>query len=223
MKKILLVALLTGAMVVSLVSCSPSSTNEENKKIEQTQNEENNAFIGQGEWAEDYTREEVISLNDEISERIEEKCNFYGLEYIKEEKFSEENGETVSDKFIYFDNLNPEPNRMESMNYGFKTYGSNISKGRLGLKIGFRLDLNQIKEEEKFDFKETSISAFSEAMTNDTERDYTELNEKIIDIVKNQNSNGTIETNLDGLVETITIKDEFLLYKLDSKIYDFKK
>lgn len=223
MKKILLVALLTGAMVVSLVSCSPSSTNEENKKIEQTQNEENNAFIGQGEWAEDYTREEVISLNDEISERIEEKCNFYGLEYIKEEKFSEENGETVSDKFIYFDNLNPEPNRMESMNYGFKTYGSNISKGRLGLKIGFRLDLNQIKEEEKFDFKETSISAFSEAMTNDTERDYTELNEKIIDIVKNQNSNGTIETNLDGLVETITIKDEFLLYKLDSKTYDFKK
>ena len=223
MKKILLVALLTGAMVVSLVSCSPSSTNEENKKIEQTQNEENNAFIGQGEWANDYTREEVISLNDEISERIEEKCNFYGLEYIKEEKFSEENGETVSDKFIYFDNLNPEPNRMESMNYGFKTYGSDISKGSLGLKIGFRLDLNQIKEEDKFDFKETSISAFSEAMTNDTERDYTELNEKIIDIVKNQNSNGTIETNLDGLVETITIKDEFLLYKLDSKTYDFKK
>ena len=223
MKKILLVALLTGAMVVSLVSCSPSSTNEENKKIEQTQNEENNAFIGQGEWAEDYTREEVISLNDEISERIEEKCNFYGLEYKKEEKFSEENGETVSDKFIYFDNLNPEPNRMESMYYGLKTYGSDISKGSLNLKIGFRLDLNQIKEEDKFDFEETSISAFSEAMTNDVERDYTELNEKIIDIVKNQNANGTIETNLDGLVETITIKDEFLLYKLDSKTYDFKK
>lgn len=223
MKKILLVALLTGAMVVSLVSCSPSSTNEENTKIEQTQNEENNVFIGQGEWANDYTREEVISLNDEISERIEEKSNFYGLEYKKEEKFSEENGETVSDKFIYFDNLNPEPNRMESMYYGFKTYGSDISKGSLNLKIGFRLDLNQIKEEDKFDFEETSISAFSEAMTNDTERDYTELNEKIIDIVKNQNANGTIETNLDGLVETITIKDEFLLYKLDSKTYDFKK
>lgn len=223
MKKILLVALLTGAMVVSLVSCSPSSTNEENTKIEQTQNEENSAFIGQGEWANDYTREEVISLNDEISERIEEKSNFYGLEYKKEEKFSEENGETVSDKFIYFDNLNPEPNRMESMYYGLKTYGSDISKGSLNLKIGFRLDLNQIKEEDKFDFEETSISAFSEAMTNDVERDYTELNEKIIDIVKNQNANGTIETNLDGLVETITIKDEFLLYKLDSKTYDFKK
>lgn len=225
MKKILLVALLTGAMVVSLVSCSPSSTkdSEENTKIEESQNEENKDFIGEGEWAKDYTREEIIALNDEISERIEEKSNFYGLEYKKEEKFSEENGETVSDKFIYFDNLNPEPNRMESMYYGLKTYGSDVSKGSLNLKIGFRLDLTQIKEESKFDFKETSISAFSEAMTNDTERDYADLNEKIIDIVKNQDANGTIETNLNGLVETITIKDEFLLYKLDSKIYDFKK
>ena len=225
MKKILLVALLTGAMVVSLVSCSPSSTkdSEENTKIEESQNEENKDFIGEGEWAKDYTREEIIALNDEISERIEEKSNFYGLEYKKEEKFSEENGETVSDQFIYFDNLNPEPNRMESMYYGLKTYGSDVSKGSLNLKIGFRLDLTQIKEESKFDFKETSISAFSEAMTNDTERDYADLNEKIIDIVKNQDANGTIETNLNGLVETITIKDEFLLYKLDSKIYDFKK
>lgn len=222
MKKILLVALLTGAMALSLVSCSPSSTNEEKTKIEQTQSEGNDSFIGQGEWAKDYTREEVISLNDEIFERVEEKCNFYGLEYNKEEKFSEESGESVSDNFIYFDNLDPEPNRMESMYYGFKTYGSDISKGSLNLKIGFRLDLDQIREEEKFDIKETSISAFSEAMTNEG-RDYTELNEKIIDIVKNQNANGTIESNLDGLVETITIKDEFLLYKLDSKVYDFKK
>ena len=59
-------------------------------------------------------------------------------------------------------------------------------------------------------------------MTNNPDRDYSEVNEKIIDIVKNQNSNGTIETNLNGLVETITIKDDFLLYRLDSKIYNFK-
>ena len=60
-------------------------------------------------------------------------------------------------------------------------------------------------------------------MTNNPERDYSDLNSKIEDIVINQNSNGTIETNVNGLVETITIKDDFLLYKLDSKNYDFKK
>ena len=59
-------------------------------------------------------------------------------------------------------------------------------------------------------------------MTNNTERDYTELNNSIIDIVKNGKEDQTIETNLNGLVETITIKDDFLLYKIDSKVYQFK-
>ena len=225
MIKSLLALILGGAIVLSLVSCSPSSNNNEKKEdtnIERSINDEEKEFIGEGEWATDYTKEEVIALNDDISERIEEKSNFYGLDYEKEEKFTEENNESINEKYIYFDNLNPEPNRMESMYYGLKTYGSDVSKGSLNLKIGFRLDLDQIKDESKFDFKETSIAAFSEAMTNDTDRDYTELNEKIIDIVQNQNANGTIETNLNGLVETITIKDEFLLYKLDSKVYNFK-
>ena len=60
-----------------------------------------------------------------------------------------------------------------------------------------------------------------ETMTNDFERDYSDINNQIIDIVKNQDANGTIETNLNGFVETITIKDDYLLYKLDSKLYDF--
>ena len=111
---------------------------------------------------------------------------------------------------------------MESMYYGFKTYGTDMARGNLGMKIGFKLDLDQIKNEDKFDFKEISIAIFSEAMTNNKDRDYSEINEKIIDIVKNKNSNGTIETNLNGLVETITVKDDFLLYKIDSKTYNFK-
>ena len=227
MIKKFLVAILSGIMVTSLVACSSSN----NKKTDESNMaakssiiaDEETSFIGEGEWATDYTREEVTTLNEEITTRIEEVCSFLGLKYINEEKIKDENSQSINDKYIYFDNLNPEPNKIESMYYGFKTYGSDMAKGNLNLKMGLKLDLNQIKNEEKFDLKETSISNFSEAMTNDTERDYTEINEKIIDIVKNQNSNGTIETNLNGLVETITIKDEFLLYKLDSKMYNFKK
>ena len=222
-----LAAILSGIMIISLVSCSPSN----NKKTEEGTTpaktsmlaDEEVPFIGEGEWASDYTRDEVTELNDEITERIEEVANFLGLEYLKEEKIKDENSQSVNEKYIYFDNLDPEPNKIESMYYGFKVYGSDMATGNLNLKIGLRLDLELIKNEDKFNLKETSISNFSEAMTNDTERDYSEINEKIIDIVKNQNSNGTIETNLNGLVETITIKDEFLLYKLDSKMYDFKK
>ena len=225
MIKKILVAILSGVTIVSLVACSPSSKNNENEKITEESaksDESEKTFIGEGEWANDYTREEVSQLNDEISIRMEEAANFYGLEYTKEEKIKDENNESVNDKYIYSDNLNPEPNRMESMYYGFKTYGTDMAKGSLNLKIGFKLDLGLIKDEDKFDLKETSIANFSEAMTNNPDRDYSEINEKIIDIVKNNNANGTIETNLNGLVETITIKDDYLLYRLDSKTYNFK-
>lgn len=225
MIKKILMAILSGVTIVSLVACSPASKNEKSERTveESTKSDESEkTFIGEGVWANDYTIEEVSQLNDEITSRIEEAANFYGLEYTKEEKIKDENNQSVNEKYVYSDNLNPEPNRMESMYYGFKTYGTDMAKGSLNMKIGFKLDLDQIKEEDKFDVKETSIAIFSEAMTNNVDRDYSEINEKIIDIVKNKDANGTIETNLNGLVETIIIKDDFLLYKIDSKTYDFK-
>lgn len=224
MIKKILAAILSGVTIISLVACSPSSKNNQNEKTTEESaksDESEKTFIGEGEWAKDYTREEVSQLNDEITTRMEEAANFYGLEYTKEEKIKDENNESVNEKYIYSDNLDPEPNRMESMYYGFKTYGTDMAKGSLNLKIGFKLDLDLIKDEDKFDLKETSIANFSEAMTNNPDRDYSEINEKIIDIVKNSNANGTIETNLNGLVETITIKDDYLLYRLDSKTYNF--
>jgi hypothetical protein len=220
-KKIVTI-LICGLITTSLMACSSLSDKKVKEEPAPAKVEEKQ-FIGEGEWAKNYTKDEVTALNSEIFTRVEEVANFYGLEYSKEEKVKEENGETVNNNNIYVDNLNPEPNRMESMYYGFKIYGSDMSKGSLNLKIGFKLDINQIKTEEKFDFAETSIASFSEAMTNDKERDYSDLNKQIIDIVLNKKSEGTIETNLNGLVETITIKNDFLLYKLDSKKYDFKK
>lgn len=222
MLKKVLVVLLSASLALSVVGCSnlnKKETQENQKKVEVKKEE---TFIGDGTWAQDYTRDEVAAFNNEISSRIEEEVNFYGMDYKKEEIVKQEGGETVNDNSIYFDNLNPEPNKIESMYYGMKIYGEDLSKGSLNLKMGLKLDVNQIKEEDKFDLKETSISTFSEAMTNNSDRDYTEINDKIIDIVKNQGSNGKIETNLDGLVETITIKGDYLLYKLDSKVYNFK-
>lgn len=221
LKKVLLI-LVSGIMAASLVSCGNSKKQEASETKEPVKVEEK-VFIGEGEWASDYTKDQVSVLNSEISTRIEDVARFYGLEYSKEEKVKETNGETINDNNIYVDNLNPEPNRMESMYYGFKIYGEDMASGSLNLKIGFKLDVNQIKTEDKFNFEETSIAEFSEAMTNNPERDYSELDSQIKDIIINKNEEGTIETNLNGLVETITIKGDFLLYKLDSKKYDFKK
>ena len=70
-----------------------------------------------------------------------------------------------------------------------------------------------------------SLSAFSQAFTGDYERDYTELNNQIYDAIKNGTDEGieTITNNVDGLKETVTITKDFLLYKLESRVYNFKK
>ncbi|MBQ6819792.1 MAG: hypothetical protein IJO26_00680 [Clostridium sp.] len=226
MIKKVLATILCGLSMVSLVSCASAGNNNDEAIVEEANNNskstEKSEIIAEGKWAEDFTKEEVMQINEEITSRIEEVINYYGLDYEKEEKIKEENDESVTDRYIYTDNLNPEPNRMESMYYGFKTYGTDMATGTLNLKIGFKLDLDQIKNEGKFDFNETSIANFSKAMTNVSDRDYSDINKKIIDIVQNNNANGTIETNLDGLVETITIKDDYLLYRIDSKKYNFK-
>ena len=55
-------------------------------------------------------------------------------------------------------------------------------------------------------------------------RDYTELDKEIYDVIKNGTGESiqTITNNVDGLKETITITEDFLLYKLESRVYNFK-
>ncbi|GAB6169322.1 hypothetical protein JCM1393_17820 [Clostridium carnis] len=214
----IVIALLSGILAISLVACN----NKEEKKVEEKQIPKVTQKEVPGEWSKNYSKEEVTALHKQILQRVEDLVAGYGLEYKKEEKVKEEKGETVNDNYIYVDNLNPEPNRMESMYYGFKMYGTDMSQGALELKIGFNLDVEQVKSTGDFNFGDTSLAAFSKSVTGVENRDYTELNKQIYEAVS-KGKQETIENNLDGLVETITIKDKFLLYKIDSKRYEFKK
>ena len=137
-------------------------------------------------------------------------------------ELKEENGESVNDTYIYLDI--PDAERLESMYFGFKQYGSDLASGKLEMKMGYNLDKKTILEGQKFEFENLSLAGFSQAFTGDYERDYTELNKQIYDIIKNGTSDEikTIENNIDGLKETITITDNFMLYKLESRVYNFK-
>lgn len=220
MIKKLVTVLLSGILAFSLVSC-----NKETNDITSTPEPRSIAeeFTLEGEWAKDFTKEEVSEFNNKIVERIEELSNIYELTYLKEEKVKEENGETVNDNHIYIDNLNPEPNRMESMYYGLKMYGSDMSQGQLVLKVGFNLDRDVLKEEGAFNFEDTSISSYSECFTGVDDRDYSDISAQIYDVVTNDINDYKIENNLNGLQETISIKDNYLLYRLETKKYNFKK
>lgn len=215
----LITALICGILTVSLVSC----TNNTEKDEEVTPKSKTEERVIEGSWAKDYTKDEVTSLHEDIITKVEDLTKIYELEYEKKEIVKEENGDTVNSNEIYVDNLNPEPNRLESMYYGFKVYGSNLAQGQIILKVGFKLDSNLVKEAGQFDFAETSIASYSEAVTGVEDRDYTELNNSIYAIINGDSSEQVIENNLDGIIETINIKDNYLLYKLETKKYDFKK
>lgn len=213
---------LSGLLMMTMVSCS---NNEEADKLS------NNAKVAEvrevaleGSWAADKSREELQELHNEILEREENACIIYELqdEYSLHEEVKDENGVTVNRNGLYLEIPNPEENRVESMTYELVQYGADLSSGQLQLKIGFNLNREAIKEEGQFQFEMTAMSTFSEAFTGVENRDYSELNSEIYDIITNDTGISKIENNLDGLNETITITDDYLIYSLESKEYNFK-
>ncbi len=223
MKKKAISLALVAILAISAVGCSSNngegkSTNDNQKKIVE------NVDILPGTWSEDYTREQVKELYERSLASVKSTAKGYSLEYnVTEDEIKEENGESVNDTYIYFDI--PEAERLESLYFGFKQYGSDLANGKLEMKLGYKLDKKIILEAGKFEFENLSLSAFSQAFTGDYERDYTELNNKIYDAIKNGTDEGieTITNNVDGLKETVTITKDFLLYKLESRVYNFKK
>ena len=128
-----------------------------------------------------------------------------------------------SDLYLLTSREDPFPSVvLESMYYGFKQFGSDLASGQICMKLGFNLDKESIIEIGEFNIEELSLSAYSAAFTGDYDRDYTELNKEIYDIIEGKDGISSVENNLDGIKETVTITDNFLLYKLETKEYKFK-
>ncbi|MGL5085616.1 MAG: hypothetical protein ACRC68_07860 [Clostridium sp.] len=219
MERKLIAVLICGIMTFSLVSCN-TKTEKTDEPIAKARVEDR---IVEGTWAKDYSKDEIMSFHNTIIGKVEELTKIYELKYEKKEIVKDDKGETINSNEIYLENLNPEPNRLESMDYSFKIYGSDLAQGQIILKIGFNLDSNSIKELGSFNFAETSIAEYSEAVTGVTNRDYTNLNNSLFEIINGNSDENIVENNLDGMIETINIQDNYLSYKLETKIYDFKK
>ena len=221
MKKKAISLALVAILAISAVGCS--SNNNEAKTSEENKTTVENVDILPGKWSEDYTRDEVKELYKRSLASVESTAKGYSLDYdVTEDEIKEENGESVNDSYVYFDI--PEAERLESLYFGFKQYGSDLANGKLEMKLGYKLDKKTILEGGKFEFENLSLASFSQAFTGDYERDYTELDKQIYDAIKNGTEEGiqTITNNVDGLKETVTITEDFLLYKLESRVYNFK-
>lgn len=218
-----IVALILSAMItISMVACSSAS-----KKSDTAQEDTSKIALVEPElsgiWSTDYTRDEVKGFYNNILKKVEEVATGYGLDYEVKEEITDEKGISVNDNYINLDIENPESNKLESMYFGFRQYGSDLASGKLCMKLGFNLDKNAIIEAKSFNFGDTSLAVFSESFTGVNDRDYTELNEKLYNMILGNAEVETIENNLEGIRETISITDNFLLYKLDTKEYSFKE
>ena len=223
MKRNVIALALCTVLAISVVGCSSNNTENKNIASDNSKIAIEDTDILSGTWSEDYSRDEVKSLFDKALASVESTAKGYSLEYeVTENEIKEENGESTNDTYVYLDI--PEAERLESMYFGFKQYGSDLASGKLEMKMGYNLDRKTILEGQKFEFENLSLAAFSQAFTGNYERDYTDLDKQIYDIIKNGTGDEiqTIENNLDGLKETITITDDFLFYKLESRVYNFK-
>lgn len=223
MKRNVIALALCTVLAISVVGCSSNNTENKNIASDNSKIAIEDTDILSGTWSEDYSRDEVKSLFDKALASVESTAKGYSLEYeVTENEIKEENGESTNDTYVYLDI--PEAERLESMYFGFKQYGSDLASGKLEMKMGYNLDRKTILEGQKFEFENLSLAAFSQAFTGNYERDYTELDKQIYDIIKNGTGDEiqTIENNLNGLKETITITDDFLFYKLESRVYNFK-
>ncbi|WP_300953986.1 hypothetical protein, partial [uncultured Clostridium sp.] len=154
MKKKAISLALVAILAISAVGCSSNngegkSTNDNQKKIVE------NVDILPGTWSEDYTREQVKELYERSLASVKSTAKGYSLEYnVTEDEIKEENGESVNDTYIYFDI--PEAERLESLYFGFKQYGSDLANGKLEMKLGYKLDKKIILEAGKFEFENLS-------------------------------------------------------------------
>ena len=150
----------------------------------------------------------------------------YGLTFNEkgEESVKQEKGRTVSKKYLYLDNKKPEKNRLESLYFGRKLFGDDLSSGQITLKLSLNFDgEGALSGENKFDFGDTSLASYAEFMTGEKDRDYSKINEEIIKILKSDSGEGVYQNTINGLYEEYTINKEYLVYTLETKELQFVK
>ena len=144
------------------------------------------------------------------------------MKYSLDEKIKKIDGQQVTEKAIYFDNENPEMNKMESMYFGLKIYGEDLSSGEIQLKLSLKFDSKDAIESGKFDLGETAFAKYIEAFTGEENKDYSNINNTIIEQMKSGQEEVIVSnTTKDGLKEEYLADKDYIVYKLSTKKYVF--
>lgn len=215
-------------MAVSLISCNKTDKNNKNaekeatEKTEVTETADKEDKLLQGEWAEDRTYDELKTVFDEKFAKIEEVTKATDIKYNVGDDVKKIEGKQVTEKAIYFDNEKPEDNKMESMYFGMKVYGEDLTSGEIELKLSLKFDGEGAIKNGDFDLGKTAFADFIKAFTGEENRDYSSINKNIIDKLKSGQKEIIVSgTTKDGLKEEYLADKDYIVYKLSTKKYIF--
>ncbi|MGN0143966.1 MAG: hypothetical protein ACI398_03220 [Clostridium sp.] len=208
----------------SLIGCGNNSTenNADTAKSVESSNVsgESNEEL-EGKWAKDYTLDETKKLYEDNLPKIKNITEELGVKYTSDEVIKKEDDKTITDRSIYFDNENPENNKMESMYYGLKIYGENLEEGVICLKLTLKFDAESAVKNKDFDLGKTSFAKYIEAFTGEANRDYSSINKELLERLSNGETEVRINNTIDGLNEEILASNDCIFYKLSTKKYKF--
>ena len=214
-------------VAASLVGCGSNSNenkvNAENSKdaSESVDNNDTSNEESDGKWAQNYTLDETKKLYEENLKKMKEITDGLGVEYTNDEVIKKEDDTTITENSIYFDNENPEDNKIESMYYGLKIYGENLEEGVISLKLTLKFNGENAVKNNDFDLGKTSFTKYIEAFTGESNRDYSEINKEILERLASGESEIRINNTIDGLDEEILASNDCIFYKLSTKKYKF--
>ena len=175
----------------------------------------------QGTWAQNYTLDETKKLYEEKLSKMKEITDGLGVKYTNDEVIKKEEDTTITDNSIYFDNENPENNKIESMYFGLKIYGEYLEEGVISLKLTLKFDGESAVKNNDLDLGKTSFVKYIEAFTGQSDRDYSDINKEILERLANGESEIRINNTIDGLNEEILASNDCIFYKLSTKKYKF--
>lgn len=227
MLKKLIGVILSTTLLFSIVGCG--SKGEENKqaqekssKQEQVNIDNQKNFEGlQGDWIKDFTHDDFVKEGDILMGKVEEQTKEYGLDYKKDDIVKQVDGMTANVKSIYLDNKDPENNKLESLQFEEQLLGEAQDSGRFQMKLSLKFDGEGAIKDGNFNLGDTSIAKYAAIMTGVNDRNYDEINKKIMDIIKSDKPEGVITDNINGLVEEFAVSKDCIVYTLSTKIYKF--
>lgn len=225
MSKKILAGIIAGVISLSLIGCGKEANEDVTKSKSISEDQKKYKDLVDGEWSENINAETLQDKFNDLFSKVENKTKEYGLEYSKEQdKITEDNdGEAVKETYIYLDQENPEVNRLESLYIGLKLYGTSEDRGQIIMKTSLNIDGSEILKTGEIKFQDTSLASYAEIFTGISNRDYSDINKKIVEVLKSDSGEGVITDSVNGLYEEFTITKDYIVYTLETKEYDLKQ